>query len=289
MRVNESPAIVTETINGVALERSDKSGPALMFLHGFACDRHDWRAQIDHLSERYCVVALDLPGHGLSPPDAPAMQAVARAVGDVVTRMSEEGVILVGHSLGCRVALEVYRQRPEGIVGLVLLDNGEVGHRDPPRTVAVFDEQLKTLGVAGLLKAGFAGMFVEASDPALRERVMDRVDRIDAAFSEALLRDAVRWGAYDAKEILAGVEVPILLLQSTARDENNQWLALKPGMTTPWTELVSESASDVELVIIPGVGHFLQIEAPAAVNVEIEQFVTRITGKATPSVARAPC
>jgi pimeloyl-ACP methyl ester carboxylesterase len=282
--------MAAETINGVSFERWGRDGPTLIFLHGFACDRSDWSAQIDALAGRFRIVSLDLPGHGQSAlPASATTESIAQTVGEIVARFDADGVILIGHSLGCRIALEMYRQRPGNIRGLILLDNGEVGHAHPARTVAVFDEQLRSLGVAGLLSAGFEGMFVAETDPALRQRVMERVKGVDAAFAEALLRDAVRWGAYDAPLILADVQVPILLLQSTARDENNHWHALRPGMTTPWTELVSRSAEDVELGIILGVGHFLQIEAPEAVNEEIALFVECVARGEHRERRQAPC
>jgi pimeloyl-ACP methyl ester carboxylesterase len=281
--------MAAEMINGVSFERRGESGPTLIFLHGFACDRSDWRAQAEVLAERFCLVTLDLPGHGQSmPPGSPTTEAIAQTLGEIITRWDERGLVLVGHSLGCRLALEIYRQRPAGVRGLVLLDNGEVGHADPARTVSLFDEQMRTLGVGGLLRAGFEGMFVRESDPNLRQRALDRVTKIDPEFAEALLRDAVRWGAYEAPQILAALRVPVLLLQSTARDENNNWRALKPGMTTPWTELVTQSVEDVELCIVPGVGHFLQIEAPGAVNHEIALFVDRVSGDSGAS-KRAQC
>jgi pimeloyl-ACP methyl ester carboxylesterase len=282
--------MAAEMINGVSFERCGESGPTLIFLHGFACDRSDWRAQAEVLAERFRLVAFDLPGHGQSmPPGSPTTQAMAQTLCEIISRWDKRGLVLVGHSLGCRIALEIYRQRPAGIRGLILLDNGEVGHADPARTVSLFDEQMRTLGVAGLLRAGFEGMFVRESDPNLRQRVLDRVTKIDAKFAEALLRDAVRWGAYEAPQILADVRVPVLLLQSTARDENNNWRALKPGMTTPWTELVTQSVMDVELCIVPGVGHFLQIEAPGTVNEEIALFVDRVSGENSGASKRAPC
>lgn len=271
--------MAVEVIDDIALERLGESGPTLIFLHGFSCDRSDWRAQVEALAGRYRVVIVDLPGHGQSPvPISSTMESIAQTLGEIIAGWDDNGVILIGHSLGCRIALEMYRQTPAHIRALILLDNGEIGHADPARTVALFDEQIRSLGVVDLLAAGFAGMFVRDSDPRLRQRVFDRVSQMDMTFGESLLRDAVRWGAYDAPHILCSVRVPVLLLQSTARDENNQWLALKPGMTTPWTELVTRSASDVTLRIIPGVGHFLQIEASEAVNAEIALFVERVVG-----------
>src|SRR5215208_482869 len=47
--------------------RTGTGGPALVFIHGFACDGTDWRAQVDSLETRTTVVVCELPGHGLTP------------------------------------------------------------------------------------------------------------------------------------------------------------------------------------------------------------------------------
>jgi pimeloyl-ACP methyl ester carboxylesterase len=86
----------------------------------------------------------------------------------------------------------------------------------------------------------------------------------------------VRWDRNDAEQVLAEVGVPVLLLQSTGVDESFRRISLEDGMTTPWTDLVQGKVAGAELQVVPGVGHFLQIEAADAVNRHISEFAARL-------------
>ena len=77
-------------------------GPALLLLHGLACDHTTWAPVIDELAERYTVIAPDLLGHGLS--DKPradySLGGYANAMRDLITVLGIDKVTVVGHSFG---------------------------------------------------------------------------------------------------------------------------------------------------------------------------------------------
>ena len=59
---------VTTSTDGIPLsyEVHGTGLPALVFVHGWSCDRTYWSKQLDHFAQKYQVVALDLAGHGES-------------------------------------------------------------------------------------------------------------------------------------------------------------------------------------------------------------------------------
>ena len=94
--------------------------PPLVFVHGFACDRTDWRAQVDSLGSRTTVVEHELPGHG-STPGTPAdctIGAYGAGPAGMLAELELPPAILVGHSMGCRVVLEANRFQPEASRGV---------------------------------------------------------------------------------------------------------------------------------------------------------------------------
>lgn len=107
--------------HGLAL-RSAGEGPLLLLLHGLGSSSLDWQAQIEHFSQHYRVVALDLRGHGQSmqegPFDVPTLAA------DVARWLEEqpEPAWVVGLSLGAMVALELALRLPHKVRGLVLVN-----------------------------------------------------------------------------------------------------------------------------------------------------------------------
>ena len=98
--------------------------PTLFFVHGFAGDMGGWDNQLSHFSKKYKVVAIDLPGFGLSGNNRKhwSMKTFGDDILSVIENLNLENVILVGHSMGGAVILEAARQKTGDITGLVPCD-----------------------------------------------------------------------------------------------------------------------------------------------------------------------
>ena len=100
--------------------------PALVLLHGIGADRREWILSAPVFARRRRVLALDLPGHGLSDPPGGAairLRLFADAVVGAIEAAGEERVDLLGHSLGGAVALDVVRRHPRLVRRLVLVSS----------------------------------------------------------------------------------------------------------------------------------------------------------------------
>ncbi|MFN8647051.1 MAG: alpha/beta fold hydrolase [Gemmatimonadales bacterium] len=113
------------TVEGLRLRalRAGHGDTTLVFLHGYGESLMAWRLLLDRFTARYAVLAVDLPGHGLSdrpdgPYDYPALVARLARMLDQETRGP---VILVGHSMGGQLATGVALARPERVRALVLI------------------------------------------------------------------------------------------------------------------------------------------------------------------------
>ncbi len=110
------------------------SGPALLLLHGLACDRTTWDRVIPMLAEKYTVIAPDLLGHGLS--DKPradyTLGGYANGMRDLLTLLGIDKVTVVGHSFGGGVALQFAYQFPERTQRLMLVSSGGLGPEVTP-------------------------------------------------------------------------------------------------------------------------------------------------------------
>ena len=102
---------------------SGNSGCPLLFLHGTGCDASDWMSVIEGLPSEQRCIALDFRGHGQSAvPTQPF--TLANLAGDVLHLVDYLGIqelVIVGHSLGGMVAMEVAR-RSSCVVGFILLE-----------------------------------------------------------------------------------------------------------------------------------------------------------------------
>src|SRR5262245_11413571 len=100
------------------------SGPAVLFLHGFAGSARNWRGQIRALAGRFRTIAYDARGHARSEaPDDPGAYGAGTLVADalgVLEQAGEPSAVWVGLSMGAAVALEAALRAPAAVRGLVL-------------------------------------------------------------------------------------------------------------------------------------------------------------------------
>lgn len=108
----------------------DRNLPPALFVHG---SPGSWSAYRDYLLrsdllERYCLIALDRPGFGLSAGDAePSLSLQARAAFDALRAVSAKPALLIGHSYGGPVVVRMAMERPGEVRGLLVV----AGSLDP--------------------------------------------------------------------------------------------------------------------------------------------------------------
>jgi pimeloyl-ACP methyl ester carboxylesterase len=239
-------------------------------VHGFACSHDDWRPQLDFFSRTHEVVACDLRGHGATP-GQPHECSIGHYGGDVaalVNNLELSGCILVGHSMGCRVVLEANRLAAERVAGIVLIDGSRVGAGDPDEAEQAARAAVERAGYPAFARKLFQEMFLTPSPQT--EAIVARALRQSAEFGPRLWPGMARWDAAEMDAAVAAVRAPLLAIQSTTRDAQLRRSPLKPGDTSPWLDFLKSKGAQV--AVVPGVGHFTQLEAPAEVNRLIAEF-----------------
>jgi 2-succinyl-6-hydroxy-2,4-cyclohexadiene-1-carboxylate synthase len=92
------------------------SGSAATFLHGFTQTKESWLPVVESLTVETEVTLIDAPGHGESPIDE---RNLAQTADDAAETMPTG--VLVGYSMGARIALHTALQHPDKVRGLVLV------------------------------------------------------------------------------------------------------------------------------------------------------------------------
>ncbi|NIM63666.1 MAG: alpha/beta fold hydrolase, partial [Acidobacteria bacterium] len=207
----------TSSADGVSIEYEMRgAGPvALVFIHGWTCDRTHWRYQVDTFAEGHTVVALDLAGHGKSGGDRGewTIEGFGADVQAVVEALELPRVILVGHSLGGPVALAAAARMPErvlGVVGVDTLHNVEqqIDAEGWDRLIAMYENDF-----VGTCERFAEMMFPEPTeDPELpswtRENMCDADPEIAIAISRMMPK-------LDTPALLAAAGVPVRCINST--------------------------------------------------------------------------
>jgi pimeloyl-ACP methyl ester carboxylesterase/ketosteroid isomerase-like protein len=223
--------------------------PALVFVHCWTCDQHFWDASLDRFTRDYTVVTLDLAGHGASGRDRKqwTIAAFADDVKAVVEKLGLERVVLVGHSMGGPVALEAARAMPQRVVALVPVDTlVNVEERPTPEQVDGFLAAFRADYKATAEKFVREYMFVPASPREAIERVVRQATSAPPDVAVAALDAAWR---HDARAGFRELKAPIRALNGTRFPTN--------------VEANRRYAPQFDAVIMPDVGHYPMLEAPA--------------------------
>ena len=252
-----------------------QGSPPLVFVHGFSGAGEHWQPQFDHFARTHRVVSLDLRGHGATPrgTEPLSIETLAADVAALLDELDLSGAVLAGHSMGCRVVLEARRHAPDRVAAMVLVDGSNIGIGDKEGAQRRLDQDIATNGYEKFARKLFGDMFFAGHDPDLRKRLLKRALELPAEIGQPLFRSFIGHDADRALAVMRGSDIPVLVLQSTALGVDRVRKPLGEGDTSPYVELVLANCRRAEYAVIPGVGHFTQLEAPAAVNARIEAFL----------------
>jgi pimeloyl-ACP methyl ester carboxylesterase len=249
----------------IAYERAG-SGPALVLLHGYVGDGPTtWRRQLDGLSDEFTVVAWDAPGAGRSsdPPERFGLNDYADCLAGFLQKLGLDIACVVGLSFGGILALALQRRHAAMSNGLVLASAyaGWAGSLPPQ----VAKQRLRQ---ALALADGTPEAFVDALLPTMFSKTMPRktVDDFRAsmqAFHPRGFRAMARASAEDVRDVLARVDVPTLLVYGE-RD-------VRAPLTV--AEALRAAVPASRLVVLPGVGHLCNVEAPVEFNAAARDFL----------------
>lgn len=257
--------------------RKGHGAPPLVFVHAFGCDRTDWAGQVAHFSPIHDCVAVDLGGHGMTParPDHRRVETHGRDVSDLIASLNLAPSVIIGNSLGCRVALEVATRLPERTKALILIDGSRLGKRGQANNAAL-GNGASAAGYQVAAKQMFAQMFGPNFDRSRIEAMTARAMQVEPEFGAALLTDIGRHDAEQMDALLAAVRVPLLAIQSTMITPEGVRISLNKGQTSPYLDMLREKVPSVEIEIVADVGHYPQTERPMETNALIEAFLGRL-------------
>lgn len=244
----------------LACDQRGQGGTLLLFIHGWTCRRAYWAPQLDYFGDRFRVAAPDLPGHGDSGSGSRSDWGVATFAGDIegcVRALGAERVILVGHSMGGAVALEAARRLGPTVAGVVLVDTFAIdyGHL-PPETVQAFTSSFAE-DFPGAMAFLIEQTSTAATPPALKDRLTREMAAADPAWALPVWRELLAWSPKAAFEEL---QLPIHAING----------AVVPASAR------EHCAPFVTETVVPGAGHFLQLESPAVFNRILDEVLTRI-------------
>ena len=248
------PTIDSERVT-LYYEQDGHGDPALVFLHGFGCDHRYFSPQFEYFGLSRMVVAFDMRGHGRSIQSSHSY-AVRDFADDIIWAIERLGLakpVVVGHSLGGAVTLELAARRPDLISGAILVDALVTTDEVRPGIRRVVDA-LKSIEFERVAQGLVDGLFATADDPQTRLRISEQMLSSPQPLWIDCFTALAEWdGASAAKSC----EVPMLHI----------------GAIVPSAE-VQELNEAILTARTVGAGHFNQLEVPEQVNPMIEKFLS---------------
>jgi pimeloyl-ACP methyl ester carboxylesterase len=250
-------------------------GRAVVFLHANVCDRRMWRAQFDAMSATHKAVAYDRRGFGESRVEPESFSALADLVAVLEATADGKPAILVGCSLGGRIALDAALRHSSRVRALVLIAPNVAGAPDPiyAPDVGMLMTQAKEVEASGDLdriNAMKARLWLDGPTAA-EGRVTGAARDLLLDMNGIALRSPPFGSDVDVIPFfhrLHEIAVPTLVIWGDldfpyVQDRCRHLVAAVPG---------AESHE------MPGVAHLPSLERPADITALIADFIRRRAG-----------
>nr|WP_183320022.1 alpha/beta fold hydrolase [Flexivirga oryzae] len=255
-------------------------GPALLLLHGVACDHTTWDRVIRPLSRDYTVVAPDLLGHGQSakPRADYTLGGYANGMRDLLSILDIDRATVVGHSFGGGVAMQFAYQYPELTERLVLVAPGGLGPEVSPvirlATAPGFQQVMGLLTLPGVRHINTAGLRLAHAARLPGTRDVDEIASIYDSFRDRGARAA-------AGHVLRAVvdrHGQIVTMTDRAYLTESMplaviWGAQDPIIPASQARNVEALAPGARIEIIEGSGHFPHRDHPEEFLRIIREFL----------------
>lgn len=244
-------------------KRGDKT---ILLLHGYLETLYIFNEFIEILEKKYRVIAIDLPGHGLSGSDKEinSMEFCAKTAADVLKKCGVEKAYIAGHSMGGYVAQNCVKLFPELFEGIILLNSTPFA--DSPEKKVDREREIELIlsaKLGHLASISIPKMYAPVNLRRLDEKIEETVEitethdpnGIVACLKGMMTRE-------DTSDVLSNT--PKVMMVFGTEDK---------FITGPVREKLVSDFPKAKISIIPDTGHNSFIEAPEAVMAAIEEFI----------------
>ena len=238
-------------------------GLPLVLLHGVGLNADAWNGQRELLAEHFELIAIDMPGHGLSPRlvAASSLADYSDKIVEAIHRLGEP-VLLGGHSMGAMLALDIAVRYPDTVLAVAALN-------------AVFQRNEEASKAVRSRAAALTGDHDPDPRPTLKRWFGESLDSPEARACRHWLESVNPKGYQQAYQIFAhetgptpaglgALTIPALFM--TGAEEPNS----TPAMSQAMAELVPQGQAEV----LPGAAHMMPMTHASLVSQHLLSFFT---------------
>jgi len=258
----EPSSLYTLQRDGVTLAytQAGTGTPPMVFLHGWAGDHTVFMRQFAHFSQTHRSIVVDLRGHGQSdkPEQNYTLAGFAEDIAWLCYHLDVTKPVIVGHSMGGNIALELAARYPDLPAAILLLDTVIFPLPGLKKNELLpVEAALRGPGYREAIRKAIAGLFLPTDDQACKAHLVEHAATTPQHVAVPAFRNHLI--TYDASASAAACKVPVGYIAATnSKADLEQFRSLCPQLVT--SQLMQ-------------VGHFAPLVAPDQVNAMIEGFL----------------
>lgn len=260
-------------LNGQEIHVVEEGSPnrqKVILIHGWSSSSFAMSPISQMLSQRFHCLSVDLPGYGSSPPfeGKTTIPRYAALIRDLIEKVSDGPVVLVGHSMGGMISTTVAIENPVLVERMVLIGPTITGKLSRTINTVIYPvNMIERFGLGSLIVSTVEKLYVGITDRMMRPvSFSDRTDITQEDYAR-LRADARRPGQgkvraecfyamrdHDLSGKISGIETPTLVLWGA---EDN---------TVPLRDagVIEDEWPETDLRILPKAGHWPHFESPTA-------------------------
>ncbi len=241
------------------------SGPPVVILHGLFGSATNWRRIAEGLSDQRQIFSIDLPNHGESSwIDDMSYPGQAALLADFLSGEVPESPILIGHSMGGKIAMTLALQHQILLGALVVVDIAPTAY---PHSHGPLVEAMKSLDLAAIRNRRDAEMQLEKAIPekALRQFLLQNLRSTSDGLRWRINLEVIhrQMGALTGFDVAAApCDVPSLFIYGTQSDY----------VTPKTTPAILKHFPKARLVALEGAGHWLHAQEPQRFIQAFQEF-----------------
>ncbi|MEC8940738.1 MAG: alpha/beta fold hydrolase [SAR324 cluster bacterium] len=245
-----------------------ENGPDFVVLHGLFGSGKNWRSFAGSLEEDFQVWTLDARNHGDSPhADSMSYQQMAEDVVRFVDENELENVILLGHSMGGKTAMQLALQFPDRIAALIVVDIAPVCYDHQQKQLKLI-EAMQGLHIAAEMSRSDIEkkLALKIPEKRLLSFLMTNLYRQNGQFQWRIGLEQIAAGMpylLNYPELNSVFKGPVQFIGG----ENSAYLKFE------YHALIRKTFPESRITMLKNCGHWLHVEQPAAFQKTVKEFL----------------
>ena len=245
-----------------------ENGPDFVVLHGLFGSGKNWRSFAGSLEEDFQVWTLDARNHGDSPhADSMSYQQMAEDVARFFAENELENVILLGHSMGGKTAMQLALQFPDRIAALIVVDIAPVCYDHLHKQLKLIEAMQELHLAAEMSRSEIEKkLALKIPEKRLLSFLMTNLNRQNGQFQWRIGLEQIAAGMQELlnyPELKSVFKGPVQFIGG----ENSAYLKFE------YHALIRKYFPESRITMLENCGHWLHVEQPAAFQKTVNEFL----------------